>query len=151
MSAKGITLAPIRMGDLVSNSVPKVVSKYAPPSKRPVPVLEKIDMTEKNFPGLGAASVSKRVVQKETLSDKIKEKIRLDAIAEELGTKKDELDPWKMSDAQLLDAGWQRLRTSSAKDIAANGFTNNPYLPGFIREADTGMSFEEYMHYKQNS
>ena len=31
------------------------------------------------------------------------------------------------------------------------GFTNqdNPYLPGFIEEADSGMSFEEYIHYKK--
>jgi hypothetical protein len=185
MAANGITLAPIRMGDLVSSSVAKSSSKYMPPSKRTgsdgktAPVLEKIDMSDKSFPSLGAvpvkvASWGKHViakpvavavavpvamatpvpevelVKKATLSDKIKEKMRLDAIAEELGAGKEELDPWKMSDAQLEKAGWVRLRLSSAKDICMKGFTNqvNPYLPGFIEEADSGMSFEEYMHYK---
>ena len=89
-------------------------------------------------------------VKKETLSDKIKEKIRLDAIAEELGAMKEELDPWKMSDTQLENAGWVRLSLGSAKDICMKGFTSkgHEYLPGFIEEADTGMSFEEYVHYK---
>ena len=181
MAAKGITLTPVRMGDLVSNSVAKTVSKYTPPSKRigsdgkTVPVVEKIDMSDKSFPSLGAAPVKVaswgkhviakplevalpvttvaevEVVKKETLSDKIKEKIRLDAIAEELGAIKEELDPWKMTDAQLSKSGWVRLRLSSAKEISMNGFTNqgNPYLPGFIEEADSGMSFEEYIHYKK--
>ena len=183
MAANGIKLAPMRMGDLVSSSTPKPVSKYMPPSRRPgsdgkaAPLVEKIDMTESSFPSLGsvpvkASSWGKHVVskpvqvpvpvevavpveveqiKKETLSDKIKEKIRLDAIAEELGAKRQELDPWNMTDAQLSNAGWMRLRLSSAKDICMNGFTNqgNLYLPGFIEEADSGMSFEEYVHYKR--
>lgn len=183
MAANGIKLAPMRMGDLVSSSTPKPVSKYMPPSRRPgsdgkaPPLVEKIDMTESSFPSLGsvpvkASSWGKHVVskpvqvpvpvevavpveveqiKKETLSDKIKEKLRLDAIAEELGTRKKQLDPSNMSDEQLEKAGWMRLRLSSAKDICMNGFTNqdNPYLPGFIREADSGMSFEEYIHYKK--
>ena len=192
MAAKGITLAPMRMGDVVST--PKPVSKYMPPSRRPgsdgkpPPIVEKIDMTEQNFPRIGSVPVKatawgKHVVtkpeatkpeatkpdvvikpeaevvqpkevseKKETLSDKIKEKLRLDAIADELGTKKEELDHSKMTDAQLEKAGWVRLRLGSAKDICMNGFTNqgNPYLPGFIEEADTGMSFEEYVHYKKS-
>lgn len=178
MAANGIKLAPMRMGDLVSSSTPKPVSKYMPPSRRPgsdgkaAPLVEKIDMTDQNFPSLGSVPVKvsgwgKHVVskaevavsvvevermKKETLSDKIKEKIRLDAIAEELGAKRVELDPWKMTDAQLENAGWVRLRLGSAKDICMNGFTNqgNPYLPGFIEEADSGMSFEEYVHYKKS-
>ena len=180
MAANGITLTPMRMGDLVSSSVAKTGSKYMPPSKRTgsdgktVPVVEKIDMSDKSFPSLGAAPVKVatwgkhvvakpvevvlpvttvaelELVKKATLSDKIKEKMRLDAIAEEQGARKEELDPWKMSDAQLEKAGWVRLRLGSAKDICMKGFTNqdNPYLPGFIEEADSGMSFEEYMHYK---
>jgi hypothetical protein len=171
MAAKGITLAPVRMGSLVSNSVAKPASKYTPPSKRTgsngkaVAVLEKIDMSDKNFPSLGAVPVKvntwgKHVVtsvinlepneKKDTLSDKIKEKIRLDAIAEELGASKEELDPWKMSHTELNNSGWVRLDVNSARDISTNGFTSkvNPHLSGFIAEADAGMSFEEYVHYK---
>jgi phage terminase small subunit len=167
------------MGDIVSNSVAKPISKYTPPSKRTgsdgkiIPVVEKIDMSDKNFPSLGSlpvkvakwgqhvatvtpVAVTPVVVtpevseKKETLSDKIKEKIRLDAIAEELGAKKEQPDLWKMTDEELAEAGWQRLRVNSARDRAVKGFTNqdNPYLAGFIEEADTGMSFEEYVHYK---
>jgi hypothetical protein len=185
MAANGIKLTPMRMGDLVSNSVAKPTSKYMPPSRRTgsdgkaAPIVEKIDMTDKNFPSLGSVPMKvpgwgkhvltkqdaiatpealdkpeaelKVVSKKETLSDKIKEKIRLDAIADELGASKEELDPWKMTDAQLDKAGWVRLRLGSAKEICMNGFTNqgNPYIPGFIEEADTGMSFEEYIHYKK--
>jgi hypothetical protein len=177
MAANGIKLTPMRMGDLVSSSSQKPVSKYMPPSRRPgsdgkvPPLVEKIDMTDQNFPSLGSVPVKAagwgkhvvakpveastvvevEVVKKDTLSDKIKEKIRLDAIAEELGVSKKKLDPWNMTDAELANAGWARLRLSSAKDICMNGFTNqdNPYLPGFIKEADSGMSFEEYVHYKK--
>ena len=165
MAANGITLTPMRMGDIVPKSQTKTSSKYMPPSKRPatVQVVENIDMSDKSFPSLGAVPVKVtswgkhvttvvdlEVMKKETLSDKIKEKIRLDAIAEELGARKGQLDPWKMTDAELEKAGWVRLRLGSAKDICMKGFTkqDNPYLPGFIAEADTGMSFEEYMHYK---
>ena len=180
MSANGIKLAPMRMGDLVSTQKP--TSKYIPlskrtgPDKKRVATVEKIDMSDKNFPSLGSVPTkvpgwSKHVLdkpeavdkpdtgvkevseKKETLSDKIKEKIRLDAIAEELGATKDELDPWKMTDAQLDKSGWVRLRLGSAKEICMNGFTKQgkPYVPGFIEEADTGMSFEEYVHYKRGS
>jgi len=153
-------------------------SKRVGPDGKAPPVIEKVDMTEKSFPSLGSVQVKapawgkhvvskpevkpevtdsdlskpKEVVEKkETLSDKIKEKLRLDAIAEELGTKRGELDPWNMTDAQLGKAGWVRLRLSSAKDICMNGFSNqdNPYLRSFITEADSGMTFDEYVHYKK--
>ena len=129
MSANGITLAPMRMGDLVSSSTQKIASKYMPPSKRStsVQVVEKIDMSDKNFPSLNPLNVptgGKCDEKKETLSDKIKEKIRLDAITEELRANKEELDPWKMNETELANAGWVRLRLNSARDICMNGFTN---------------------------
>jgi hypothetical protein len=185
MAANGITLAPMRMVDLVSNPTPISSSKYIPPSKRVGSdgktglAVEKIDMTGENFPSLGAVPLrvptwGKHIIakpvaiakpeesvaelkdvgeKKETLSDKIKEKLRLDAIVEVLDTKKEELDPWKMTDIQLSNAGWTPISLSSAKDIAMNGFTNedNPYIPGFIAEADSGMSLEDYVHYKRPS
>ena len=117
------------MGDLVSTSTQKIASKYMPPSKRStsVQIVEKIDMSDKNFPSLNplkAPTGGKSDEKKETLSDKIKEKIRLDAITEELNANKDEVDPWKMNETELASAGWVRLRLSSAKDICMNGFTN---------------------------
>lgn len=182
MAANGITVKPIRMGDLVANtpSSGKVAGKYMPPSKRvgsdgkPVPLVENIDMSDKNFPSLGAAPVKtatwgKHVVKpvalavpkpqlelepqaekKETLSDKIKEKIRLDAIAESGRANVVEKDHWSMTDEELAEAGWVRLRMKSAREICQRGFSNqdDTYLPGFITEADSGMSYEEYRHYK---
>jgi hypothetical protein len=188
MAANGITVKPVRMGDLMSSGTPtaaKAGGKYTPPSKRVgldgkiVPLVENIDMSVKNFPSLGAApakvpSWGRHVVvaplpktgaaamteaapmtdaasvPKETLSDKIKERMRLDALAENGRLSLDETDPWKMTDEQLNQAGWTLLRLSSAEDICRRGFSNHDdvSLPGFITEADTGMSFEEYCHYK---
>lgn len=188
MAANGITVKPVRMGDLISSGTSTAATaggKYTPPSKRVgpdgkiAPLVENIDMSVKNFPSLGAApakvpswgrhvlAVASPVaapvpvaspvpvaeaapVPKETLSDKIKEKMRLDAIAETGRSSLDETDPWKMTDQQLNQAGWARLSLSSARDICKRGFSNHDdtFLPGFITEADTGMSFEEYCHYK---
>ena len=182
MAANGITIAPMRMGDLVnqkpSNGSSTVVGKYTPPSRRSgaaaVQVIDKIDMSDKNFPTLGSVpkkvpawgkhvimpekqvevkaepEVELVVEKKETLSDKIKEKIRLDAIDDEKGIVV-ETDPWKMTEVQLKEAGWVRLRLGTARDISQRGFAkqDNPYIPGFNSEADSGMSFEEYIHYKK--
>lgn len=182
MAANGITIAPIRMGDLVnqkpSNASSTVPGKYTPPSKRSgeaaFQVIDKIDMSDKNFPTLGSVpkklpTWGKHVVasplpdkkvevnpeaavveKKETLSDKIKEKIRLHAIDDDKASVV-ETDPWKMTDAQVNEAGWTRLHIGSAWSIVQKGFANqdNPYIPGFIEEADSGMSFEEYVHYKK--
>jgi hypothetical protein len=131
MAANGIKLTPMRMGDLVSSTTQKVASKYLPPSKRSssVQVVENIDMSDKNFPSLCHVPV-KVIEKKESLSDKIKEKIRVDAITEELSANKEELDPWKMNDTELAVAGWVRLHLNSARDICINGFTNqgNPHI-----------------------
>lgn len=174
MAANGITIKPMRMGDLVNQKDTPVVSKYLPPSRRgtqAAQVVQKIDMSDTNFPTLGSTpkkvvawgkhvlpgpsvvavpSVDAVEVKKEkTLSDKIKEKIELDAIAEDEKLRYRETDPWKMTDRQLEMAGWLRLRLSSAKDISLRGFKRepNPYLARFYAEAPSGMSFNEYLHY----
>lgn len=183
MAANGITLKPIRMGDLVAQKPVtepvKSTGKYVPPTKRTTssgePEVRNIDFSAKNFPVLGAVAKKvpawgKHVVakpvedvkapepesaveKKESLSDKIKEKMRLDELNEQNGKGEEETDPWKMTDAQLALAGWTRLSLSSAKDICIRGFKyeTDPYIPGFIEEADSGMSFEEYKHYKMLS
>lgn len=182
MAANGITIKPMRMGDLVNqkplNGSTKQPGKYMPPSKRSgssaVQVIDKIDMSDKNFPSLGSVpknlpawgnhivmpekkvevkaepEVEVVVEKKETLSDKIKEKIRLDLIDGEKGVVV-ETDPWKMTEVQLKEAGWVRLGLGTARDISQRGFAkqDNPYIPGFNTEADSGMSFDEYIHYKK--
>jgi len=178
MAANGITIKPMRMGDLVNQKDTPVVSKYLPPSRRgtqvgqTAQVIQKIDMSDKNFPTLGStpkkmvawgnhvvslpsepsvvAEVSDEAeVKKETLSDKIKEKIRLDAIAEDTKLRHIQTDIWKMTDKELELAGWVKLPMSSAKDISLRGFKRetNPYLARFYAEAPCGMSFDEYLHY----
>jgi hypothetical protein len=171
------------MGDLVAQKAQaepvKSTGKYVPPTKRTTssgqPEVRNIDFSDKNFPVLGAVAkkapawgkhiVAKpvetvklpgpesAVEKKESLSDKIKEKIRLDELNEQNGNLEVETDPWKMTDMQLANAGWTKLSIRSAKDICMRGFSNqlDPYMPGFIEEADSGMSFEEYIHYKSVS
>jgi hypothetical protein len=182
MAANGISLKPIRMGDLVAEKpaaqAVKSGGKYVPPVKRTgagEPEIKNIDFSDKNFPVLGAVAKKvtawgKHVVtkpvelvklpdpkcvveKKESLSDKIKEKIRLDELNEQQGNEEPETDPWKMSDMQLANAGWTKLSLRSAKDICLNGFKyeTDPCIPGFIEEADSGMSFEEYRHYNSLS
>jgi hypothetical protein len=147
----------------------------------PVVIPQKIDMSDTSFPALGVVpkklpSWGKHIVAKaeptkaqptkdepkaeptevkpkqETLSDKIQESIRLNAISE-LRASTAETDPFKMTDTQLAETGWVRLRLSRAKEICMSGFSkgSDPYLPGFIQEADSGMSYEEYVHYKSVS
>ena len=152
MAANGITLKPVRMGDIVSQSpapvpVTAVRGRYTPPSKRTATVepVANIDLSDKNFPTFGSIPVKvpiwgKHVVQKiapvaevipvkesepgkETLCDKIKEKIRLDAIADEECLREPETDPWKMTDTELENSGWAKLKLSSARDICLRGFS----------------------------
>jgi hypothetical protein len=189
MAANGITLKPIRMGDLVAQDSSKKSGAYVPPNRRgggsePVVIPQKIDMSDTSFPALGVVpkklpSWGKHIVAKaeptkaepkaqptevepkaeptevkpkqETLSDKIQESIRLNAISE-LRASTAETDPFKMTDTQLAETGWVRLRLSRAKEICMSGFSksSDPYLPGFIQEADSGMSYEEYVHYKNS-
>jgi hypothetical protein len=132
MATNGITVKPMRMGDLVSTSSVKLVGKYMPPSKRSDPQIEKIDMSDKNFPSLGFPTLHvpslnlpinlSEVEKKDTLSDKIKEKMRLDAIAEYDRVNMVETNPWKMTEEQLAEEGWVRLNLKSARDICARGF-----------------------------
>jgi hypothetical protein len=180
MAANGITLKPIRMGDLVAQDSSKKSGAYVPPNRRgggsePVVIPQKLDMSDKSFPALGVVpkklpSWGKHIVAKaepakdepkaeptevkpkqETLSDKIQESMRLNALSE-MRASTAETDPFKMTDAELAEAGWVRLRLSRAKEICMSGFSKgpDPFLPGFIEEADSGMSYEEYVHYKNS-
>ena len=158
MAANGITLKPVRMGDLVASESSAIgtdavtLSKYVPPSKRQnggketgsghLEQQSKIDMGEENFPTLGStpkktvvwgknaaksSSTEPRVAEAKAiepkaigpnLSDKIKEKIRLDAIAEEERVRGGETDVWKMTPAQLEAEGWVCLPLKSSKNVS---------------------------------
>jgi len=152
MAANGITLKPVRMGDLVNSGAKSAATvpggKYVPPSRRQNPeesmAPAEIKMSEENFPTLGSTPNKAPVWGKKTvktsstevkltepkvtepkvtepkvtgpsLSDKIKEKIRLDAIAEEERVRGGETDLWKMTPAQLEAEGWVCLSLKSAK------------------------------------
>lgn len=144
MAANGITLKPVRMGDLVASGAKSTATlptaKYVPPSKRQGPHQEpdsttvEVVMSEEHFPTLGSTPkktpvwgknavnssfTEPKVTEPKTtvpsLSDKIKEKIRLDAIAEEERVRGGETDVWKMTPAQLEAEGWVCLPLKSAK------------------------------------
>ena len=144
MAANGITLKPVRMGDLVASGTKSAATlpggKYVPPSKRQEPHQEPVSMTievvmsEEHFPTPGSTPKKAPVWGKNavkssptepkvtesnatgpTLSDKIKEKIRLDTIAEEERVRGGETDVWKMTPAQLEAEGWISLPLKSAK------------------------------------
>ena len=152
MAANGITLKPVRMGDLVASGAKSAATvpggKYVPPSKRQdphqEPILATIDvvMSEENFPTLGSTPKKTPVWGKNavkssstepkltgsmvaepntsgpSLSDKIKEKIRLDAIAQEERVRGGETDVWKMTPAQLEAEGWVCLPLKSSKNVS---------------------------------
>jgi len=177
MAANGITLKPVRMGDLVNSGAKSAatvaVGKYVPPSRRQnseesmAPATAEIKMSEENFPTLGttpkrapvwgknavkSSSTEPNVIEPKvaepkvaepkvaepkvaepkvaepkvaepkvagpSLSDKIKEKIRLDAIAEEERVRGGETDLWKMSPAQLEAEGWISLPLKSSKNVS---------------------------------
>ena len=136
MAANGITLKPVRMGDLVTSGT-KPGGKYVPPSRRQnpeesmAPATAEINMSEENFPTLGSRPKEAPVWGKNpvktsstepmaigpSLSDKIKEKLRLDAIAEEERVRGGETDVWKMTPAQLEAEGWICLPLKSSRNV----------------------------------
>ena len=136
MAANGITLKPVRMGDLVTSGT-KPGGKYVPPSRRQNPeesmahATAEINMSEENFPTLGSTPKKAPVWGKNTvktsstepmaigpsLSDKIKEKLRLDAIAEEERVRGGETDVWKMTPSQLEAEGWICLPLKSSRNV----------------------------------
>jgi len=146
MAANGITLKPVRMGDLVTSGT-KPGGKYVPPSRRQnpeesmAPATAEINMSEENFPTLGStpkkapvwgkntvktSSIEPKAIEPKaiepkaigpSLSDKIKEKLRLDAIAEEERVRGGETDVWKMTPAQLEAEGWICLPLKSSRNV----------------------------------
>ena len=148
MAANGITVKPMRLTELPP--LKNVVGKYAPPSKRTKdePPIIKVDFDDKNFPSLGKntiSSVSPEENPRGILLDKIKERIRLDLLAEEEKAKNPEASYKKMSRAELIADGWAILSLASAKEIMLRPV--DPMLKVFeeyARDADSGLSFSDY-------
>jgi len=140
-------LEPIRMGDLLKNSEPST-SKYVPPNRRGTDQVDKLDMGDKNFPSLGPATKKVpawgKTVESSTgpsLSDKIKEKLRLDALEEEERARVPESDVWKMTRGQLQAGGW---------DILSLGETSVQEESKLLRTysfTQEGLSFYDYTYY----
>ena len=144
-------LEPIRMGDLLKSSEP-AGSKYIPPSRRGTEQTDKLDMGDKNFPSLGPATKkisawgktaepSTPVKTGPSLSDKIKEKLRLDALEEEERTRVPESDVWKMTRGQLQAGGWDILNLGETK-VQEESKLLRTY--SFTQE---GLSFYDYTYY----
>jgi len=149
-----IKLEPMRMGDLLKNTEAPISGKYVPPSRRTASdSVDKIDMGVKNFPSLGAAPKKPGPWGKEpstaantgpSLSDKIKEKIRLDALEEEEKARVPESDVWKMTAPQLYAAGWNILSLGETRDPEDNRLLRTySYSPH-------GLSFYDYSYYLSN-
>ena len=146
-----IKLEPMRMGDLLKNTEAPISGKYVPPSRRNASdSSDKIDMGVKNFPSLGAAPKNAGAWGKEpstpvktgpSLSDKIKEKIRLDALEEEEKARVPESDVWKMTAPQLHAAGWNILSLGETKD------SEDSRLLRTYSYAPDGVSFYDYCYY----
>lgn len=177
MAANGITIKPMRMADIMSQADKSelVRGKYTPPSKRTGAAAEQainIDMSDKNFPAIGSVAKKmpawgKHIVQqapvikvepvvkvspepaRESLCDKLKEKIRLDAIADEDRLREAETDPWKMTNEELDLSGWVKLNLSSAKNIRLHGFSMKEDSPLQKITLPSAVEIEEYSDYEE--
>ena len=149
MAANGITVKPVRLTELPPPK--KVGGKYAPPSKRSKdePPVLKVDFDDKNFPSLGTktiSSVSSEESPKGMLLNKIKERIRLDLLAEEEKAKNPDRNHKKMSRAELIADGWAILSLASAKEIMSKPVDPMMHVfEKYNRDADSGMSFQDYL------
>jgi len=165
MAAHGIKLAPIKMGDLVAKggsgeqSSPWSKGKYIPPSKRSetdpvIPTVEKVDMSDKNFPSLGPSLGQVKTIKPAailtSLSDRFKEGLRLDAIAEGERSKAPETDPLKMTGSELDADGWFVLNIQQkAQEILFRPIDpEDSLVSSYMKEADWGMSYDDYLHHK---
>jgi len=164
-----IELKPMRMSEIpVSDKVQKS-SKYIPPNLRgshiPQQIEKAVNMTtadSQSFPELGlpqkksvvwgkhvirttvptVTPVQPVVVNKDSLSEKIKEKIRQETLDEVERTRPPETDILKMTEGELRTLGWDILSIGNIRtpvnDILSRKFSSN---------APLGLSFYDYAYY----
>ena len=110
-----VKLPPIRMSDLKSADPPvkTPVSKlYTPPNKRtPLPSLDvkDIDLSDKAFPSLSQVPAQLSPVKVGGFKQKILDLIAKDLLDEAERNKEPQADPLKMTNQELVDAGWAIL------------------------------------------
>lgn len=166
-----IQLTPMRMSEIPSttSSDMKKSGKYMPPNLRGSHISKAVEvavdmstMDAQNFPSLGSApkktiawgkhvirtqappgiQAPKEVqVKKETLSDKIQEKLRQDALDDEEKARPPETDILRMSERDLVKEGWDIL--TLGKDAS---YPTTPLYNKFPN-APLGMSFYDYTYY----
>jgi hypothetical protein len=106
--ANGIKLEPIKLAKNVS--VTKSSSGYRPPQKRTVDPSKPLDLGEGSFPSLGKVQTSKVISEKVDFKGKILQLIEKDALDEAERNRQAEVDPFKMTPAQLEAEGYSILK-----------------------------------------
>jgi len=151
MSAHGITLQPIKMADLakVTTDKPKIQGKYVPPGKRSEKEPDLVSLNSTDFPTLGLAPKATVKLYKESLLDKIKEKIRLDAIANEELYMPPETDISKMSDNDLVKIGWDIIDLVPYPPSYSDA--QDSLVRTYLKYTDSGLSYDDYLYYSLSS
>lgn len=140
--ASGITLAPVRMGDLLSKTTiapSNLRSGYVPPHMRQVTVTpdtvalpEKISLVETDFPTMGSPSPAKSKSPKSpsiNFKKAVDDHLEREKLTEAERNKVPEQDIMKMTSEQLEAGGWLRLSLDVNK------------VPYYTEEADVPYDF----------
>ena len=122
--AAGIKLEPIK---LAKNTPVTTSSGYRPPQKRNLKAdpSKPLDLGEASFPSLGKVQTSKVITEKVDFKGKILQLIEKDALDEAERNRQAEVDPFKMTPAQLEAEGYAILkipRTDEEKAVFNRNF-----------------------------
>lgn len=139
--AAGITLAPVRLGDLVANTTSatkptQATSGYLPPHLRrateaaPKPQPSSIDVTESEFPSLGgpvkkATGAPAKINFKKAVDDHL-EREKQSEVERANGVEED------ISRSQLEADGWAILSLKPIHSIPVNDQEDEPFMPDEI-------------------
>jgi hypothetical protein len=166
-----IELKPMRMSEIPSTPQQQKSSKYLPPNLRgshiPQQIEKAVNMTtndSQSFPELclgqkkqvawgkhvirttvAAPVIQAVVVNKDSLSEKIKEKIRQETLDEVEKTRPPETDILKMTEGQLRTLGWDILSVGNTR-VPLNGNIHRK----FCSNAPLGLSFDDYSYYLES-
>jgi hypothetical protein len=168
-----IELKPMRMSEIPSIPQQQKSSKYLPPNLRgshiPQQIEKAVNMTtndSQSFPELGLSQkksvawgkhvirttvappvipLQAVVVNKDSLSEKIKEKIRQETLDEVEKTRSPETDILKMTEGQLRTLGWDLLSVGNTR-VPLNSNIHRK----FCSNAPLGLSFDDYSYYLES-
>lgn len=165
--ASGITLAPVKLSELVASPVKAAISAYVPPYMRnatdlpPKPIPNSIEITDSEFPSLALptkgnstkapTSAPAKINFKKAVNDRL-EREKMDELERAKGS---EENVFKLSNAQLEADGWCIL---PLKASSANSEWYDTPMESNLRdeihrttrfseemEGDVGRFFEAYM------